>query len=241
MSAATWPTGFSPQLIVFDKDGTLIDFDYMWAAWVTELARRLDSSSGRILSPSLFRAFGYDPVSAHVDPHGALAVRSMYALRRLVVDVILGDGIDGVRSEVIAAEAWHLPDPISLARPLADLPRVFRTLVLRGTKCAVATSDDREATLATLQALEIAPFVSAVICADDGLPIKPAPDTVLHLCEALKIVPTSTVVVGDAVADLEMGRAAGVGLVVGVLSGVSSRENLSPYADLIISTVAELV
>ncbi len=41
--------------------------------------------------------------------------------------------------------------------------------------------------------------------------------------------------------DLEMGRAAGVGLVVGVLSGVSPREMLSPHADVLLESVAELV
>lgn len=241
MSGAIWPPGFTPRLVVFDKDGTLIDFHYMWAAWVTDLARRLDSISGQKLSPALFRAFGFDPASSRVDPHGPLAVWSMYALRRLVVDVILGGGVAGQLSEEIAEKTWHLPDPVSLARPLADLPRVFRTLVSRGTKCAVATSDDRGATIATLEALGIAPYVDALICADDGLPIKPAPDTVLHVCKALKIAPADTVVVGDAVADLEMGRAAAVGLVVGVLSGVSTREILSPHADLIIPTVGDLV
>jgi phosphoglycolate phosphatase len=49
------------------------------------------------------------------------------------------------------------------------------------------------------------------------------------------------VVVGDAVADLRMGRAAGAGLVVGVLSGLSSAALLAPYADAVIDSVADLI
>ena len=46
--------------------------------------------------------------------------------------------------------------------------------------------------------------------------------------------------VGDAVHDLAMGRAAGVGLVVGVLGGASAREDLAGTADLILAGIAEL-
>jgi phosphoglycolate phosphatase-like HAD superfamily hydrolase len=40
---------------------------------------------------------------------------------------------------------------------------------------------------------------------------------------------------------LEMGRAAGVGLVVGVLSGVAPEALLAPQADVLVPSVAELV
>lgn len=46
--------------------------------------------------------------------------------------------------------------------------------------------------------------------------------------------------VGDAVHDLAMGRAAGVSLTVGVLSGTSAREDLAGLSDLIVASIAEL-
>ena len=47
-------------------------------------------------------------------------------------------------------------------------------------------------------------------------------------------------VIGDTTADLKMARAAGVGLVVGVLSGVSASQDLIHYADVLIESVDEL-
>jgi phosphoglycolate phosphatase len=47
--------------------------------------------------------------------------------------------------------------------------------------------------------------------------------------------------IGDTVADLKMARAAGIGLVVGVLSGVSNARDLIPYADVLIESVEELL
>jgi 2-keto-4-pentenoate hydratase len=48
-------------------------------------------------------------------------------------------------------------------------------------------------------------------------------------------------VVGDAVHDLAMGRAAGVALAIGVLSGTSGRADLERHADLIVDSVNDLL
>jgi phosphoglycolate phosphatase len=55
------------------------------------------------------------------------------------------------------------------------------------------------------------------------------------------VAPAQAAVVGDAIADLEMGRSAGAGLVIGVLSGISPLEMLAPHADLVLRSVAELI
>ncbi len=46
--------------------------------------------------------------------------------------------------------------------------------------------------------------------------------------------------IGDNVHDLQMARAGGAGLAVGVLSGTGSRQDLEGLADLIIDSVAQL-
>ena len=46
--------------------------------------------------------------------------------------------------------------------------------------------------------------------------------------------------IGDSIADLRMGRGAGAGLVIGVLSGVGTPAELAPLADVVLGSVAEL-
>jgi phosphoglycolate phosphatase-like HAD superfamily hydrolase len=84
-------------------------------------------------------------------------------------------------------------------------------------------------------------LVDVLVCADDGLPPKPAPDMVWAVCQAMGVTPAQAVVVGDAVTDVKMARAAGVGLVVGVWSGVSPEEMLAQQVDILLPSVAELV
>jgi phosphoglycolate phosphatase len=231
-----------PELIIFDKDGTLIQFEAMWGAWALELAQKLENITGRSMAERLYKTLDFYADTGQIAPHGALSVTPMAGLRVLTVQVLIGDvGLSPQAAEAAVAKVWRTPDPMATAHPLADLTALFATLRAHKIKIAVATSDDRTPTAATLVKLGLADFVAALACGDDGIPIKPAPDMVLILCRALNIHPAKTVVVGDNVADLQMGRAAGAGLVVGVLSGVSSADILAPHANMVLPSVAELV
>jgi len=231
----------APELIIFDKGGTLIDFHGMWSDWVTGLARRLEEVTAFSVTGRLFRAMGFDPISRQLDPDGRLVTAPMADLRALTVDLLCEAGLSRQSSKAAVTAIWYAPDPVREARPLADLGGLFECLRENGLRIAVATVDDRAPTEATFAALGIAPFVESLVCGDDGLPIKPAPDMVRAVCQIAGIPPVQAVVVGDRVADIQMGRAAGAGLVVGVLSGVSSREMLAPHADLVLESVAELM
>ena len=56
-----------------------------------------------------------------------------------------------------------------------------------------------------------------------------------------RIEPGETIaVVGHSLHDLDMARAAGAGLTVGVLTGASPRETLAPHADHVIASIVEL-
>jgi phosphoglycolate phosphatase-like HAD superfamily hydrolase len=229
------------ELVVFDKDGTLIDFHAMWGGWVRSLATDLERATGLDLRGALFEVLGADPTSGLVRPRGVLAATPMARIREIVVDTLVEQGLDRPRAEDAVSQAWHPPDPVELAHPLADLPRLFATLETLGIRTAIATTDDRGPTERTLAALGIAGDVAMLACADDGIRPKPAPDPVLRICERLGIGPERTAVVGDSPADLEMGHAAGVRLLVGVLTGVGDRAALSGRADLLLGSIEDLV
>ena len=62
----------------------------------------------------------------------------------------------------------------------------------------------------------------------------------LAICEGVRIAPARTAIIGDSLADLAMGRRAGAGRVIGVLSGVGDAEHLGPAADFVLQSVADL-
>jgi alpha,alpha-trehalose phosphorylase len=72
------------------------------------------------------------------------------------------------------------------------------------------------------------------------LPGKPAPDTYLHAARLLAAVPKRAVVVEDAIAGVQAGRAGGFGLVVGVDHTGSAERLRGNGADVVVSDLREL-
>ena len=60
---------------------------------------------------------------------------------------------------------------------------------------------------------------------------------ILAFCTAMRLDPAAVAMVGDSPADLAGGRAAGCGRVVGVLTGTSPAEVLTPLADVVVDDV----
>jgi phosphoglycolate phosphatase len=228
------------ELLIFDKDGTLIEFHLMWGGWVDELARRLEEETGLGLRDGLYSLLGVDAATGFVQAHGLMAATPMRRLREVVEEYVSEAGAGPGTAASAVARAWHAPDPVALARPVTDLRALLGRLRGRVPTFAVATSDDRDPTQRTLESLGVAGEFAALSCADDGRPTKPAPDPVLHLCSALGIPPGRTAVIGDAPADLRMARAAGAARAIAVLTGVGDRAILEPFADAILGSIAEL-
>ncbi|CAK9296725.1 unnamed protein product [Gordionus sp. m RMFG-2023] len=129
------------------------------------------------------------------------------------------------------------PKPMTL-KQLADLRSLFTLLKSRGLKIALCTSDDRALTISTLKRLgRLDTLLDFIVCGDDpGSTPKPSPLNALKICEKLGIPPSETAVVGDTGVDMGMGKSAGLGLIVGILTGIGdgpllTREGAHHLAD----------
>src|SRR5204862_8195913 len=83
----------SIQVIVFDKDGTLIDFNAMWGDWITDLARHLEAAAYISIAPQLFQAVGFDAATGAIAPGGPLAVSTMTDIHTLAENVLRAAGL----------------------------------------------------------------------------------------------------------------------------------------------------
>ncbi len=228
------------ELLIFDKDGTLIEFQLMWGGWVDQLADRLETSTGLALREGLHALLGVDAETGLVHAHGLLAATPMSRIREAVAAYVADVGAGPGRAAAVVDRAWDAPDPVALARPVTDLAGLLGRLRRRVRLFAVVTSDDRSPTIRTLESLGIASEFADLACADDGVPNKPAPEPVLRLCDRLGVPPERTAVVGDSPFDLRMGRAAGVARTIAVLTGVGDLATLEPLADVVLDSIAEL-
>lgn len=229
-----------PSLVVFDKDGTLIDFNLMWGGWVETQAWRVEMTTQLPVREKLFDAMGYDWICRSVRSKGALCCTPMGELYKLAVKVLVSEGMTAEAAESVIKQCWKMPNPVLTSRPLADLTGLFRTIKQMGMKIGICTTDDRQPTIDTLKHLQLDHMVDAMSCGDDGLPAKPSAEQIWTMCHNLGIPPYNTIMVGDTHTDMRLGRNAGCGLSVGVLDGASSLQDLAQEADVLIPSVAKL-
>lgn len=118
-----------------------------------------------------------------------------------------------------------------------------RELHEAGLRTAVVSSSRNCA--AALQYAGIANLFEARVDGDTvlelGLPGKPAPDSFLEGARRLGVEPSRAVVVEDALAGVEAGRAGGFGLVIGVDRGGHAAELAEHGADLVVADLGELL
>ncbi|EGZ24960.1 hypothetical protein PHYSODRAFT_344839 [Phytophthora sojae] len=231
----------SPGLVVFDKDGTLIDFTLMWGGWVESQAWKVEMTTGLPVREKLFAAMGYDWISRSIKSKGALCCTPMGELYKLAVRVLVAEGMRQSKADEVIKQCWSMPDPVLTSRPLANIPALFRTIKKMDMKIAVCTTDDRQPTIDTLEHLGVTDMVDALACGDDGLPAKPAGEQIWTICQQLGVAPHDTIMVGDTSTDMLLGKNAGCGLSIGVLGGASSLDDLAEDADLLVPSIDRII
>ncbi len=224
--------------ILFDKDGTLLDFHATWMPAYRRAAQVVSRDAGRPeLADRLLAIGGYDHETGRCKPGLPLASGTSVDLARLWAHEC---GLDDAMQLVKRLERIYAREAADRAVPVGDLATLFRRLIERRLHLGIATMDSESLARDTVSLLEIESYLSFVCGYDSGFGVKPGPGMVAAFCDRLSLEPTEVLVVGDTLHDLHMGRAAGAGLVVGVLSGTGTRDLLESHCDHILENIHAL-
>lgn len=226
------------RLVIFDKDGTLIELYPYISQTVLRRARRIGEALG--LTPpeeaGLVRALGVEVEARRIRPEGPAGIRPREEVLAAARDYLKRIGRPG--GEVICREAFAAVDEISardpapFIRPARGAVPLIQALREQGCRVAVATQDLTERGRLALKALGIEDRIDALVGADRVARPKPHPEAILFLLAKLRVPAAQAVMVGDAPTDLEMARRAGLSAAVGVLGGIGPEETLraaTPY------------
>jgi phosphoglycolate phosphatase len=222
--------------ILFDKDGTLLDYAKSWIPVNYELAR-IAARDDAELARALLVAGGMDPDTGHVTPDSLLAAGNTVEIATGMVEA----GAPFTVQELSELFDGLFANSAALAVAVTDLSSFFATLHARGYRLGVASSDNEASIRATAKRFGFDGFLDYVAGYDSGYGVKPEPGMVLGFCAATGLEPHEVAVVGDNNHDLHMGRNAGAGLTVAVLTGTGSRESLSAASDHCLNDITELV
>jgi phosphoglycolate phosphatase len=222
--------------ILFDKDGTLVDFEATWAAIAHGMALRAAGGDDGLAQRLLARA-GYDAETARFLPDSPFASGT----NADIVALWYPDAAPKLRAEALHAfDTYCALEGAARAVPLDGVLDALRALHASGYRLGVATNDSTTGAEATVRALGVAQLFEAVYGYDAVANPKPAGDVVQAFADMSGLKPGEIAMVGDNLHDLETGRAGGAGLVVAVLSGTGIEERLAPLADFVIGSAADL-
>jgi phosphoglycolate phosphatase len=234
------------DLIVFDKDGTLVDFDLLWAGKLVHAVESVLAAApgSPELRARLFATLGIHGDGKSVVPESPLAVSTLAKLGMAATVVLYQNGVSWHEAERLSRDIFMpaievLPRPEDIS-PIGDVNGLMKGLSRHGFRLAVFTSDDRNATMATLPMLGIADLVQTMVCGDDAIPGKPSGAGLLHLARHFGVRPEAILMVGDSMTDMTSAQDASVGWRVGVLSGTGRREGLAGIAHHVVDDIHAL-
>ncbi len=224
--------------ILFDKDGTLVDLLATWLPTYRAATDLLAAEAGDPdLSDRLMVAGGWIPGQDRLRPGSPLSC----ATNDEIIDLWATDPAVAALPDVHArARAVFFREAVRHTAPIVPLRPFLTGLRARGLRLGIATMDSTAAARASMEAQGVADLFDAILGFDAGHGAKPEPGMVHAFCAAAGVPPVRTAMVGDARKDLDTGRNAGVGLVVAVLTGAASREELAPHADAVVDSIADL-
>ncbi|MBF0470937.1 MAG: phosphoglycolate phosphatase [Gammaproteobacteria bacterium] len=215
---------FTPEMVLIDVDGTLVDS-------VPDLCFCVDEMMTRI----------------GMAPHGEASVRTWVGngVERLVRRA-LTNSLDGEPDEALFAKAYPIfldLYAVNTSQRSALYPGVEEGLAfLRqgGYQLGCVTNKAEQFTLPLLRDLGIADHFAIIISGDTLAKKKPDPLPLLHAAAHFGVDPTVSLMIGDSMSDVKAARAAGFSIIC-MSYGYNHGEDIrNSHPDAVIDSMAEL-
>ncbi len=217
--------------LLFDKDGTLFDFRISWGGWAQGFLNRVadDPAHARRLG----RTIGFDIDSGEFAPDSPVIAATAADIAAALAPELLGVTVAELTDRIDASAGQA---PMSEAVPLRPLLTALRA---KGLRLGVATNDSEAPARQHLANHGITDCFDFISGYDSGHGAKPGPGMCLAFASQTGLHPSRVAMVGDSRHDLQAGRAAGM-RTVAVLTGIAKREELAPFADVVLTDIGAI-
>ncbi|MEO1549454.1 MAG: HAD family hydrolase [Pseudomonadota bacterium] len=220
------------KAVLFDKDGTLFDFQKTWGAFHGAFLGALAGGDSARLD-ALAHATQYDLKAGLFLPGSPVIAGSL----NVVTGLMLPHLPDWTEADLMA----RIRKDTSAARqvPVCPLGPLMDRLRGAGVRLGIATNDAEAPARANLRQEGIEDRFEFIAGYDSGFGGKPEPGQLLAFADTVDLPPRQIAMVGDSTHDLHAGHAAGM-VRVAVLTGVARDKDLAPHADVVLPDIGHL-
>lgn len=136
------------SLVIFDKDGTLIDFQSLWTPWTKKLVARIQEATGLTgIEGKICDILGFCLKQQKVVP-GMLAEATTPQIKVEMTKMLVGEGLQETDVKEILDRVWtegNVRNPDELKK-IGELETLFKILKKNNVRIALITSDNRKGT-----------------------------------------------------------------------------------------------
>lgn len=223
------------EALLFDKDGTLVDFDRTWGPAAGAVMHAL-AGGDEARVRALHDVSEYLPAEQRFRPSSPLVAGSSAHYGPAWAQVL---GVSATPAFLARIDALFAQEGLRFLTAIGQPAASLGALAAGGLSLAMVTNDAERNARQQLQALGLSELISHVFGYDSGFGAKPEPEMVLACARRAGHAPERVAVVGDTRHDLEAARGAGARFIL-VRSGPAPVTHLAPLADLVVDSVDDL-
>lgn len=223
------------KAILFDKDGTLINFEKTFGPALSAILK-IYSNGVLSLQQRLGDAVGFDVKTNAFSKDSIVIAGSNFDIAE-VLSVHLSDkSLDELSYEL--DEQFEQLTPHHVVA-IDGLERALEQLKRAGYRLGIATNDSEENARLHMRKLGQENQFDFYVGYNSGFGAKPDPGMVNAFAEFVGVAPEEVAMVGDSLHDLKTARNAGC-FGIAVTTGFADEAILSPQAEIILSDISQL-
>ncbi len=229
------------EVVFFDKDGTLLDFDAFWVTVSEYAIKEILNGIGMndIDVNEVLTALGV--VDGVTDINGVLCYGTYGMISDKIHELLHTRGCDAdpaVLKKITDTAYRNAADKGRILPTSERLGDTLQKIKGMGIRAVLVTADGPVLTDKCIDGLNIRHYFDAIYTDDGIYPPKPDPYCINEFCERLGINKDSAVMVGDTATDVLLAKNAGIRM-IGVAKGERNKQILQ--TDIVVDDISCIV